>query len=226
MKSLFIVLMLLFLFFGCAQPEKVIEKEIIVREGEQWLKISDERVKIFPNTLTAMKNFGIKSKIMLAKLLSNTSVFADAPAPVEESKALLDWNNGVIYAENSYTPVTSWKHNNIEYLDIGAEVGTAQRMLVNVVFEVTDYQANANPCTIYARPKGSNVAWTKFYPTLSTPDAELMTTDDQGVIEWHMDNTAPYDNIDPLTAAPGVHVYGHQTVAGYADGYCVFLGIR
>jgi len=213
MKKLFFIIVIMFIF-GCSIPTET-KTETIIKEGTTWLKVSDEKVQIFPAKTSVAKNITFGSKL-----------FATSPVTVSTEKQLSDRALGIVYLENCYSSSKSCLCGTICYMDVGTIVGTKQKMLVNVLFEVTQYSDNANPITVYVRAKGAKVAWTVLSPTLSTPDDALVLTDIDGILEYYIDGGAYYDNIDPEYAEPGVHRYGYQTIAGYADGYSVFLSIK
>lgn len=146
-----------------------------------------------------------------------------AIVPVEPTKALTDWDNGCMYAENSFEYELSVKYQEINYLDVGAEYGIDEKLFVNVCVDVIDYSENANPIVVYVRAKGSSGTWTVITPTLDVDDAKIVVTNENGELEWYANNSSYYDWIDPEHAEPGVHVYGHQTIIVYSDGATLAL---
>ncbi len=182
MKYLSIILIVMFLFFSCQQPQQQVTKkevkEIIKAEG--WiLGRSGVDQKFFPLPTSTAFKFSFGSKL-----------FADVTPSATQSAS--DWLIGKMYKENGYSDIGSIYFNQIHYLDIGTIVGIQKKLLVNVKTVLTAKANNSNSPDIHIRAKDSNSQWHRLNPTIVNSYEELLLTDSVGVLEWYADNTAPY----------------------------------
>lgn len=203
MKNIFLTLLVIvFFILGCAEPGTIEkEREIIIRE-QYGLPNTAQVVQVWPQPETV----GMRMKEVVDELLDGRQLYAAWSTQTPED----DFNDGIMYINNSYT-----SNGIIHTLDLSTLVGGEPSQVYFIVEWVSGCQDET--FNVHFRPKGYNVDYVTGQARYNDTSNLVSTiTNADGEIEWYHSYGWPYWS-NP-SCEPGFEVYKYMEVVVY----CVF----